>query len=245
MRKEESEALMNAVLRRRLDMATRVRDFLRAHQTDVVGEAGGAGGAAGVGLAKLEELLQRSDALVSRQRSGMAAARSATMQRQGIRDTLQTALLRYLKAVSQAAAKENPDLLAQFQMPHLKVNHRVFVAAVRGLMEKASEQKDLLVSHGMQPSLLDDLGAALAEFEKTLEASRAGRREHVGASADLEVVAAEILEQVRVLDGLMRYRFRTNADLMGEWASARNVVGPLRSQSQPAAEGPDVVKPAA
>ena len=58
---------MNAVLRRRLDMATRVRDFLRAHKTDVVGE-----GAGGLGLAKLEELVQRADGLVSRQRAGMS-----------------------------------------------------------------------------------------------------------------------------------------------------------------------------
>lgn len=39
---------MNKVLRRRLEMAERVRDFLRAHQTDGVGQ--------GLGLAKLEEL---------------------------------------------------------------------------------------------------------------------------------------------------------------------------------------------
>jgi len=117
---------MNTILRKRLDMATRVRDFLRAHQTDVVGEEAGK-----LGLAKLEELLQRADVLVAQQRSGLAAARSTTMQRKEIRDTLQTALLKYLKAVSVAAARENTDLLAQFQMPHRNLSHRGFVAAVR------------------------------------------------------------------------------------------------------------------
>ncbi len=43
---------MNAQLRRRLEMAGRVRDFLRAHKTDAVGE--------GLGLAKLEELIARA-----------------------------------------------------------------------------------------------------------------------------------------------------------------------------------------
>ncbi len=227
---------MNTVVRRRLDMATRVRDFLRAHKTDVVGE--------GLGLAKLEELVTRAEALVARQRAGFAVTRSATMQRQGIRDTLQTALLRYLKAVSQAASKVNPDLVAQFQMPHLKVSHQVFVAAVGGLLAKANEQKDLLVSHGMQPSLLDDLGSALADFERTLEASRTGRREHMGATADLTAVAAEIVEQVHILDGLMRYRFRDNAELTAEWAGARNMLGPFKQQ-KPATPEPNVVKPAA
>ena len=60
--------------------------------------------------------------------------------------------------------------------------------------------------------------------------TREGRRNHVGASADLKTVAAEIKEQVRVLDGLVRFRFGENAELMGAWASARNVLGPFKSK---------------
>ena len=86
------------------------------------------------------------------------------------------------------------------------------------------------MSRDMSPMLLDALAGALGEFEKTLEASREGRRNHVGASADLKAVAAEIKEQVRVLDGLVRFRFGENAELMGAWASARNVLGPFKTK---------------
>jgi len=44
---------MNATLRRRLERAVRVRDFIRAHRTDGAGEA--------TALTRLEELLQRAD----------------------------------------------------------------------------------------------------------------------------------------------------------------------------------------
>jgi hypothetical protein len=106
------------------------------------------------------------------------------------------------------------------------------------MLEKATAQKELLVSRGMAPMLLDALAGTLGEFEKTLEASREGRRNHpslrsgqvVGASADLKAVAAEIKEQVRVLDGLVRFRFGENAELMGAWASARNVLGPFKAK---------------
>jgi hypothetical protein len=64
------------------------------------------------------------------------------------------------------------------------------------MLQKATTHRDLLVSLGMSASLLDDLAAALGEFEKTLEATRSGRRDHVGASADLDAVATEIAEQV-------------------------------------------------
>jgi len=72
----------------------------------------------------------------------------------------------------------------------------------------------------------------------TLEVSRSGRRDHMGATADLEAVAAEISRQVRVLDGLMRYRFRTNAELMGEWAGVRNVLGPIRAKEAGGSQTP-------
>jgi hypothetical protein len=85
--------------------------------------------------------------------------------------------------------------------------------------------------------LLDALAGALGEFEKTLEASREGRRNRVGASADLKAVAAEIKEQVRVLDGLVRFRFGENAELMGAWASARNVLGPFKPRGEEEAGG--------
>ena len=70
---------------------------------------------------------------------------------------------------------------------------------------------------------------------------------YVGASADLDSVVSEISQQVRLLDGLVRYRFGGNAELMGAWASARNVAGPFRSHGAPPAGGvtPDVVRPAA
>jgi hypothetical protein len=58
----------------------------------------------------------------------------------------------------------------------------------------------------------------------------------VEASADLEAVAAEIAERVRLLDGLVRYRFGDDPALMQGWASARDVLGPFRTKAQPEPE---------
>ena len=234
---------MNAVLRRRLERAARVRDFFRAHKTDGAGE--------GTALARLEELLQRAEALAAQQQTGVVATRSATLQRDKLRRGLQTEILRYLVAVGAVAAKENTALLAQFRLPRTSASNQAFITTARRMLELASAQKELLVSQGMSATLLDDLTAALGEFEQTLEATRAGRRDHVGASADLQAVTKEIAEQVRVLDGLVRYRFKGNAELIAAWSSARNVLGPFKAPSEPgqgetpAGSAPDVVKPAA
>jgi hypothetical protein len=96
---------------------------------------------------------------------------------------------------------------------------------VRGMLEKATEEKELLVGLGMTEDLPTDLAHALVDFEQTLAATHAGRRDHVGAGADLAAVASEISRQVRLLEGLVRYRFSDKPELMAAWASARNVLG--------------------
>jgi len=227
---------MNAQLRRRLEMAGRVREFLRAHKTDGVGE--------GLGLAKLEELIARAEVLDAQQRAGLVVSRSSSKQRRELRHALQTKLLLYLRALGALVETENGELAVQFQFPPSNSSHQALVTAARGMLEKATAQKDVLLARGMPPALLEDLAAALGELEKTIEATRAGRRDHVGASADLNAVAAEIKKQVRALDGMVRYRFGDNVELMGAWRSARNVLGPFKTKNEPEAGGGQTPKAA-
>jgi hypothetical protein len=203
-------------------MAVRVRDFLRAHPADGVAE--------GAALARLEELVARAEVLASQQRAGILAARAATEMRGKVRRALRSRLLHYLSAVGQAAANENAELGQEFRLPRMGPN-QAFVTIARGMLEKATANKDLLAERGMSEALLTDIDATIKSFEHTLEATRMGRRDHVGASADLRAVMAEVSEQVKVLDGVVRYRFGDNAELMGAWGSAHSVVGPFRSHT--------------
>ena len=215
---------MNAMLRRRLERAVRVRDFLRAHRTDGTGPDASA-------LARLEELITRADALAAQQRAGVVAAQGSVDQRVKVRRTLQMKLLRYLAGVGTVAAKENAELAAQFRLPG-QAPIQAFVTLAKHMLEKATEHKELLVTQGLSESVLTDIATSLSEFEQTLEATRAARREHVGASGDLRAVASEISEQVRLLEGLVRYRFGDDAELMTAWRSASNVLGPFRSKPE-------------
>ncbi len=235
---------MNRLLRRRLEMAARVCEFLRTHQKQEEGEE--------PALIRLEQLIERANALAAEQRAGLVASRSAAAQRIEIRRVIEAKLLRFLMAAGVVAARSHLELIEQFRLPS-SGSHQAFLTAARGMLQTATAQKELLVKEGMKASVLDDLSAALLDLEKTLETSRVGRRLHTGASAELHAIAAEIVERVRLLDGLVRYRFGDDVQLMGAWASARNVLGPFRPRSQPAApegqtpaaEGPNAARPAA
>src|SRR5690349_17387075 len=216
---------MNAQLRRRLEMAARARDFLRAHQMDGVGQD--------LGLAKLEALLERAENLATQQRVGVAVERSAVKQRQELRRALQPRILGYLSAVGAVAATQNAELAEQFRMPPPNATHQALLTMSRAILEKATAQKELLVKLGMSEPVLDELTTALGQYEDTLQATSGGRREHVGARADLKAVAADISKQLRLLDKVVRYRFGGNAELMGAWESARNVAGSFQTKNEP------------
>jgi len=216
---------MNAPIRRRLEMAARVRDFLRAHQMDGVGQ--------GLGLAKLEQLLERAENLATQQRTGVAEARAATKQRQELRRALQPRILGYLSVVGAVAGQQNAELAEQFRMPPANASHQALLTMSRAILEQATAQKELLVKLGMSEQVLEELSTALGQYEQSLEATSAGRRAHVGARADLKTVATEIKEQLRLLDKVVQYRFGDNSELMGAWESARNVAGPGAVQKAP------------
>lgn len=213
---------MNARFRRRLERAERVRDFLRAHLTAGVLER--------EAVAHFEALVERVEVLAMQQRSGVAVTRAATKQRMAVRRGLQLSVLRYLSVVVRLAATSQVQLEV-FRLPRISLSTMAFVTMARAMLQTATAQKDILVSRGLPEALLAEVARGIEEIEQTLEATRAGRREHVGASADLRAVMAEVSEQVKVLDGIVRYRFGDNAELMGAWASAHNVAGPFRSKA--------------
>lgn len=209
---------MNTAVRRTLETAARVREFLRAHPME--------GTSYSNALARFEELLVRAQELVARQREGTIVARAASARRKELRHVLQFELLRHLVRVGVVAAKQRTELARQFRLP--QGTHLAFLTAAKGMLATAETQKDALVSEGMSETLLEDLGKAVEEFEAASESSRAGRRGHVGARVELAGVTLEITERIRLLDGLVRYRFRKDGELLGEWVSASKVPGPSR-----------------
>ena len=90
---------------------------------------------------------------------------------------------------------------------------------------EASAAKEAFVRLGLADALLDELGQALTEFESKVNAFNAGRREHIGARAELEAVVKDIGEVVWLLDGLNRYRFGADPNLMAVWNAAREYSG--------------------
>src|SRR5216684_4190351 len=111
---------------------------------------------------------------------GVAVERSA-VQRQELRRALQPRILGYLSAVGAVVGTQNAELAEPFRMPPPNTTHQGLLTMSRAILERATAHKELLVKLGMSEQVLDELTTALGQYEDTLQATSAGRREHVGA----------------------------------------------------------------
>ena len=215
-------------------MGKRALDFSRAHPEATPGY--------GAIVTRLDALLSRADALAAQQRGGVAAERTATERKRELRRTLVRSHLNHLRGVARVAAVDVPDLLQKFLLRGAGT-YFAFRAAARGMAAEAMANKEVLEKHGMSEAVLGGLTTALDQFDAAMDQSATGRQAHVGASAELDLIGAEVVQVVKVMDGLNRARFAQDSDPLAAWESARNVVATPRAV---AGEVPAVeVKPAA
>lgn len=215
---------MRAKTRRKLEMGARVLEFTRLHQSSSPGDIAAA--------TRLQERLARADQLARQQRQGLGEVRTATARKRELRQMMHHAFLDHLVSVAEVASVEQPNLREKFQFPEDATYHAFWTAASSMAVE-ARSRKDLLVRHGLSDEVLAALEVALEEFATVVEQGTVGRIAHVGASAELVTVAEEVVQVVKVMNGLNRFRFASQPELLAAWESASNVFATPRAEVKP------------
>ena len=116
-------------------------------------------------------------------------------------------------------------------------SYLAFRTTARTLAAEAVARKDVLVRHGLAEKVLDDLQQAIVQFDQAIEQGTNGRRAHVAASAELETLSEEIVQLVKGMHGLNRFRFAAAPELLAAWESASNVFTVAPSRPLPGGEG--------
>jgi hypothetical protein len=231
---------MKARTRSRLEMGARALEFSRAHPDDSAGYT--------AAVAELAEQLARSERLTDQQRQGIAEVRAATERKRDLRRSIRRGQLVHVARAAQRAAKELPELTQKFALAREPIPYLTFRSLARTVSAEAEERRELLVKHGLVDRVLDSLTQSLNQFDQAVGEGAEGRRMHVAAAVELDVAADEVVQIVRVIDGLNRVRFAGDPDLLAAWKSASNVIGPSRSAKPASPEAPSsegAVKPAA
>ena len=220
---------MNTNVRRKVEMAVKVRDLLRtkpfgAEQADAV-------------VLRFEGLVSRSLALIELQETGDQAAQASATTRAGLRRKLRTESLRHLVEIGKAAAAEKPDLADKLKLPGGNINDARFRALAHTILAEATGNEALFLSHGMWAGAIAELTARLEEYDRASRDGHAGRAAHTGARAELKVLGVTLIAMVKQLEGMMLIRFRQDPNLKGAWASARNVAWPAPAVGESGVSG--------
>jgi hypothetical protein len=231
---------MDRQVRRKLAMATSVRSFSRAHPSTDASYT--------VVLDRLNGTISRIEQLAKQQEGGYASKHAATARRADLRRRLQAGLLRHLVTVAEDVGSEVPAVGEKFRIPKANANHAAFRASASEMLDQARVNQEVLVKHGMSATLLDDLDAAIKEFDASLEETHGGRQSHVAARAEMKTLCDEIMRLVGMLDGFNRYRFHRDPELIVAWKSAKHIVTgpePKDDEATVPPSSPGVEKPAA
>ena len=136
-------------------------------------------------------------------------------------------LIHYLVAVGAFVTAAEIELAGRFKLPSLNLSNATFLVSVKSLIELARGKQDVLVQQGMKPEVLDDPDRKVLEFEAAIETARLGRLNHIGARAEVGQVLVELQKEIKLLDGITRYRFGMDAGTMREWRAAKRLVRSL------------------
>ena len=215
---------MRAKSRRKIEMGQRVLEFMRQHPDQSAGLV--------AATARLQDRLARAAQLARQQLDGRAETRVATGRKRDLRRLIMRAHLDHLASVAELASEEEPELLQKFVFPPDATTYLAFRAAASGMAAEAEARKELLIKHGYSEEALTALKTALDQFETALEQGAAGRLSRVAATAELVTVAEEIVQVVKVMNGLVLLRFTNEPEVLAAWESASNVVATPRPEDK-------------
>src|SRR4051794_28761701 len=235
--REKLESPMDSRTRRIVELGKRVSSFFADHTDQVPGDL--------PPLARLNEILAKVEQLMIQQSDGIKEVRSATAQKQEWRRKIRRNHLPQFGRIGEAAGVERPDLTKKLELPAEALPYLAFRSAVQGILAEAQNQMELLTRYGLVEPAPKSLADAVAKFDEAVERTERGRRAHVGARAEMAALADEILQKVRQLDGLARYRFASDVEAFAAWRSASNRFGPQRGSGAARQQGSEDVPPTA
>ncbi|MEO7475265.1 MAG: hypothetical protein ABIY46_08005, partial [Gemmatimonadales bacterium] len=81
----------------------------------------------------------------------------------------------------------------------------------------------VLVHYGLSEAVLEVFGQLLDQFDAAVKLGTDGRAAHTGATKRLDELAQKAGRIVRAMDARNRYRFKSDAQMLGAWGTASTV----------------------
>ena len=161
--------------------------------------------------------------------------RAASAHKRELRRTMLSVHIAHLAQVGREASQEDHELANTFRFRPVSNTYMAFRTAARDMAVEAERHREVLVRHGLAASVLEEFVRLLDQFDAAIALSNSGRTTHMGATSELNAVAAGIVRAVRLMDARNRQRFAGEPQLLAAWVAASTV---LRVPSRGSEAGP-------
>ena len=204
---------MNLKSRRRYDALICIRGF-RVEHPEAANNA-----AAEAAFNAVDAAIAELVFLASRRLQGTNTFLSASAERQAARAELHefiSDLSRVAKILPRALY---PDIAQQLRMGRLNA-YQDLLSLARSAIVAITPIKQVFIDHGAPETVTEDIQARIDALEFAANRRNRGLGTQIAKNTSLRIAARKAMDQVRILDGILRFTLKGKPGLLAEWKSA-------------------------
>lgn len=217
---------MNHHERRRYDMFIRVAQFGADNTADFPGGSIGA-----TQFAEVTAVIDRLQELLGEQSEGFSDARFEYQNKDTARENLREEISD-INRTARSMVYAIPGIDEMFRMPRNATDANLLGTA-RAFQENSSEYAAQFVEFGLPMTFRQELQDAINDFENSLGTPGTAIDEQVAATAEISAVVKRGMQAVRILDGVVRNKYRNDVGKLAAWLSAKHIERAPKKQEQP------------
>lgn len=142
------------------------------------------------------------------QAATLAAAQGETEAKRTTREKIRR-LMKAMRDTAVSLEPEHPGISKNFRMPPTN-GDEALINSARAFVAAATPLKSLFMSSELPASFLEDLTAAIEEFETLVSRYNQRRAENAATTASLKDALAAVIRLRAELDPIVRNKFRDN-----------------------------------
>ena len=179
---------------------------------------------------RIKTIAQNLGQKAANQFAAKGSSRSGFFSKGTARENMRSLMTEIAETVAKGAAYEVAGLEEKFRVP-VNRNDNELLAAARSFLTDAAPHKDLLIEYGLEADFLDQLAAAIADFEQSLTTTNAAVGGQVSSTAEIGEEVREGMVIRRQLDVVVRNKYKNNAGKLAAWQSAWHIEHPKKKKS--------------
>jgi hypothetical protein len=218
---------MNIHVKRRNDTFIRIKQFGLDNAADF--PAGSVGAQQFTEITAVVALIAE---LAADQTQGKGDARFAFHGKGTARENLRETVSE-IAEIARSMVYEFPGIDLKFRLGR-NLTDAGLLAIANAFLEEAAQYKDDFIRYGLAATFIADLQAAIEAFQQSLGTPGTALDEQVEATTELGEAVRRGMIARRILDGVVKLKYKNNAGRLAAWTSASHIEkAPEKQQDEP------------